>query len=101
MLLFLRKADSLGGALRKGQPCMMPTLMNNLNSIEMFHQGSMARGLEIIQPHSCLCRGGTPRLVPAWGRWCLVEPLDVLSSSAEGSSPTASETKRPLHVQGS
>lgn len=68
MLLFLRKADSLGGALRKGQPCMMPTLMNNLDSIEMFHQGSMARGLEIIQPHSCLCRGGNPPAGPCLGK---------------------------------
>lgn len=44
-LLFLRKADSLGGAPRKGQPCMMPTLMNYLDSIEIFHQRSMVRGL--------------------------------------------------------
>lgn len=41
ILLFLRKANSLGGALRKGQPCMTPTLMNNLNSMELFYQRSM------------------------------------------------------------
>ena len=41
IFLFLRKANSLGGTLRKGQPCMTPTLMNNLNSIEIFYQRFM------------------------------------------------------------
>lgn len=45
-LLFLRKAASLGGApARKGQPCVMPTLMNGLGSAEIFHPRSMVRGL--------------------------------------------------------
>lgn len=45
-LLFFRKAASLGGApARKGQPCVMPTLMNGLSSAAIFHPRSMVRGL--------------------------------------------------------
>ena len=93
ILLFLRKASSLGGALRKGQPCKTPLWWIISSPLKYFTNAPCKRLIHYSASQLSRQRGPWlfPNEQPRAGEWA--------GATALGFSPHLSQVFEPHHFQ--